>query len=138
MNKALAKILLTIIFSYSFILVLINGSYYFEQLRFIEIEREDLIARLSFLSKSFAFMLYPTMLIFCTIIILLFRSNYLKALNNKLILLSGPVLVGLLFYIELLPYRVWGTLESLIISLAVFIITGYLLSRAYLINDGKH
>ncbi|WP_420551961.1 hypothetical protein [Tenacibaculum aiptasiae] len=51
------------IFSFGFLIVLINGYYHYTYQEFISANRKDLIVRLGFLSYATGFIYYPTVII---------------------------------------------------------------------------
>ena len=53
----------SVIFGFGFLIVLVNGYYHFNYLRFNEIGRKDLIARLGFLSYIVGSLFYPVSII---------------------------------------------------------------------------
>ena len=117
-----------VIFGTGFLMLIINGYYHFKSIEFTLIGREDLIARLGFLSYVTGFIFYPTSIIFIEIVIWVFNKRKRNGMLRKSIYaILGLLIPGILFYGgSKLPF-LFGSKEKwivgiLLIALAIFIL----------------
>ncbi len=108
------------ILCYGYLLVLVNGYYHYNYLEFLEIGRKDLIARLGFLAYTTGFVYYSMVLIpVCVLTWLSNRQRILKARAIWIHSVSAVLIIGLLFYLNIIDRLIYGTKENWILGLAL-------------------
>lgn len=108
----------SLIFSYGFLLVLINGYYHYNYLHFLDIGRKDLIARLGFLTYVNGFIFYPTVII--PIIGLTLFSQRQQRIQLKfswLYSLAATTVIGILLYTETIDGFLYRRMEYWVLGL---------------------
>ncbi len=113
-----------IIFGIGYLMLIINGYYHYKSVEFIQIGRQDLIARLGFLSFANGIIFYPTSIILITIIIWMINKRGLRGMLRKsLFAILGLVLPGIFFYSGLKLNILFGPKEKWIMGIALIAIS---------------
>ncbi len=123
-----------IAFGFGYLMVLINGYYHLKSIEFIQIGREDLIARLGYLAYSIGFIFYPTSIILTGIIIWIINKRRGKGMLIKLSFsVFGLIVPGILFYGDIGLDILFGPKEKWIIGVVLIILSAFILLKKRMI-----
>lgn len=119
-----------IIFGIGYLMLIINGYYHFKSIEFIQIGRQDLIARLGFLSYANGIIFYPTSIILIGIIIWIINQRKRNGIRRKLIFaILGLIIPGILFYGKFKLDLLFGPKEKWIIGIVLIALSIFILKK---------
>lgn len=123
-SKKWLLLILSLLFCFGFFFTIANVHYFYYYNKFIAIEREDLISRLVFLSKTMGSVFYPL------VILPVFLLNYfvLRAKERFWTIFFLSVLsvciIGLLIYFRVIGGNlIYGTMGSIVLGISLLLIS---------------
>jgi len=116
----------SILFCFGFILVIINAYYLYNYQDLVEIKRQDLIARLPFMSNTTGFLFYPLVIIPLSILSFMIKKEIGSFKTAFFMSLIGVVIVGILFYSKLIGNLVYGDITSVLIGLFLIVVSSFM------------